>query len=820
MYIRPFFISNDLESRDTLPNSSLPKKPLWSPLLAVVGCLLLSNFTIAYSAPLEADSIFYAKESSVIRVVQFSGNFNVNNATLEGLIRTKTNRELFEIPRFTLRYFLWKVNNKWGEPPQKLKREVIANDIERIQLFYRALGFFDAEVDTSLSDMGKNRAKVVFKIDEGNQASIDSVYFRGVPSELIQNGVFVDFIRKSKLNKKIINDTTYLSQRFYREETLDIEYQRLLGFLKDNGYASVKQDSVNILVKSKEDSLKLDVMFDIKAGRIFNFGNVEIQLNEPESQSIRQSKFYIDSTVALAPKKLIIKKNDVGQTKFSTIKDQILFRAGDKYDQSAFDISLSRLQQLGMLSVLGHGTGRPDESHSFDSLYVPMYIRLQSLPKHRISTELFGLRRFGFGTGANLIYANNNVRGGAERLQVSFNGSIEFLTDNSITRLQGITDSLSTSLIESRSLQSFETSLSYSVPRLAFPFNRSNIDRKSINTRTEYSITHSVANQIFFDINLELRLNWRFEVQHSQSRSSYLDLLELEWLDTNPQQAYLEQLERIYQDPVLVSFAREDFRPQFTSIIRYRHRNSTTNPIKRDEGYFREYSLAVAGNIPYFLDRYLITPNSVENSLPALFGISGNRINYSQFVKLTADIRTYKPLDPYKNGIWASRFFVGLIHAYGQNPDVPINRRFFAGGNNDIRSYNVFRLGPGALSTQEIPRNGGEIKLMAQTEIRQLFITNLLAANWYSVMFAETGNVWYGFRDLALPNEQLALTELGRFRFDEFYKQLPVVGGIGIRLDWDFVVLRMDLAFRFRDVQEGWFQNSSPFFAFGIGHSF
>jgi hypothetical protein len=314
-------------------------------------------------------------------------------------------------------------------------------------------------------------------------------------------------------------------------------------------------------------------------------------------------------------------------------------------------------------------------------------------------------------------------------------------------------------------------------------------------------------------------LNWRFEVQHSRSRTSLIDLLELEWLDTTPQAAYLEQLQRIYEDPILVSFAREDFRPQFTSIIRYRYRNSTTNSIERDQGQFNEYSLAVAGNIPYFLDRYVITPNQVESNLPSL-GFSGNRIDYAQFVKMTADWRRYRHMDPEGESVWANRLFVGLIHPYGKNTDIPINRRFFAGGNNDIRSYNVFRLGPGALSTLEIPRNGGEVKLMLQSEIRQLFIRNFLSADWHSVLFAETGNVWYGFRELDLPAEQRAIVERGRFRPDTFIQQLPVVGGFGVRLDWDFVILRMDLAFRFRDVQDGWFSNNTAFFVFGIGHTF
>jgi outer membrane protein assembly factor BamA len=771
----------------------------------------------------EVDSVknTAATDGDAIRAVVFNGNYNVNSTTLEGLINTKTNRELFEIPRLTVRYFLWKFNPKWGESPKRLDRAIVSRDMELIQLYYRSFGFFDTKIDTSLISIGRNKAKVLFKIDEGKPAFIDSVFFRGIPNRLIVENDLKNFLNRSPLKAAINSDTSIVSKRQYKEELIELEHTRLINFLKRNGYASIKQDSVVVLVKKQEQNPnKLDLLFDVKAGNVHKFGDLSIQLNEPDQSSLRQERIFRDSTVTIPPKVLKIEKNDENQTKFNTLQKQILYKPGDIYNQSLFDLSLTRLQRLGMLGVLGHGTGLADQAHNFDSLYVPMYINLQSIPKHQISTEWFGLRRFGFGTGSNITYSNNNVFGGAERFQLSFNGSIEFLTDNSITRLRGITDSLSTSLVESRALQSYETSLSYSIPTLGFPFNNIGWNTNSLNTKTEYAITHSTANQIFYDINLELRLSWRFEVQHSVSKTSFIDLLELEWLDTDPQQAYLDQLERIYQDPVLVSFAREDFRPQFTSIFRYRYRNSTTDPIKRDKGFLREYSVAFAGNLPFLLDKYVVTPDKLESNLPSLFGISGNRIDYAQFIKVTADFRQYKPIDTENESVWANRLFVGLIHPYGKNTDIPINRRFFAGGNNDIRSYNVFRLGPGSLETQEIPRNGGEIKLMLQTEVRQRFISNLIAADWYSVIFAETGNVWYGFRDLGLPPEQSEITEAGRFRFNQFYKQLPVVGGYGLRLDWDFVVLRIDLAFRFRDLQTGWFQNSRPFFAFGIGHSF
>jgi len=95
----------------------------------------------------EVDSVknTAATDGDAIRAVVFNGNYNVNSTTLEGLINTKTNRELFEIPRLTVRYFLWKFNPKWGESPKRLDRAIVSRDMELIQLYYRSFGFFDTK---------------------------------------------------------------------------------------------------------------------------------------------------------------------------------------------------------------------------------------------------------------------------------------------------------------------------------------------------------------------------------------------------------------------------------------------------------------------------------------------------------------------------------------------------------------------------------------------------------------------------------------------------------------------------------------------------
>jgi hypothetical protein len=381
---------------------------------------------------------------------------------------------------------------------------------------------------------------------------------------------------------------------------------------------------------------------------------------------------------------------------------------------------------------------------------------------------------------------------------------------------------------EGRFFQSFETRVEYSLPRLIFPFSSLDDNVFFSNGRTRYSLSFTRSNQLLFDINSDIRFNIRYEVQHNERFSSFLDLLELDLLDTDPTPQFRQALsDEFGEDSFEFQRILEDFRPQVSSILRYTFRSQRTDLIKRNYGYFSEYSIALGGNIPYLTDRFIVTPDTLEGNLPPLIPGSQNSLAYSRFVKGTADYRRYVPIS--NNGVFAYRGFLGLAFPYGNSNSIPLNQRFYAGGANDIRGWDIYSLGPGAIPLDEVTINGGEIKLLAQTEVRQRIIRDFLSANWIAAWFTDAGNIWYGPRT-TFPSpetttqqtisERERLLELGKFKFDEFYKQIAVGSGFGLRIDWNYAVVRFDLAFRIHDLQRGWFEDSQPYFTFGIGHSF
>jgi outer membrane protein assembly factor BamA len=780
--------------------------------LLAVNVLLPSYQSNAFA---QISEIEHTQNEDVVRRVRFSGNRFVKDRTLENLVRTKTNREFLGIPRFTPRYFFYRVSNgRFGESPSLLDRDIVANDMERITLYYQSLGYREVFVDTTIVEYREEKIEVSFIIREGDPSRIETVTYSGFPFKEDPERRRRFFIQ-SDLTGLGINDSTFTVNRQYRAEELKDEQLRIISFLRNNGYASMERDSVIAFVRpDSTNPLNLHVLYQVNPGNTYRFGDIRVRLADQDPPDIYSEELIIPSdrfdSDSLA---ITLQKEAVMDTRFSLLSDQILYRPGDIYNESLYLESVKEYQNLGNLFIRRFGRSETSVRPDFSKSEIPTFFDLETLTKHNISTEFFGMRRYSFGTGIGVDYTNNNVFGKAEQLTVSANSSFEFVTSSTLE------DIAPSDTVQSSLFRSYEIRTEYSVPRIAFPF--AFLDNRPFFTSgiTRYSLAYSRSDQLFFDINSDVRFNFRYEVQHNERLYSFFDLIELDLVDTNPSDEFKQNLEDEFgENSFELDRILQDFENQVSSIIRYTLRSQNTDPIKRNRGYFSEYSIGAAGNIPYAIDRFLVTPGTVEGELPALFKLSSNTLNYSRFVTVTADYRRYYSLS--NSSVFGWRLFGGLTHPYGKSTSIPLNRRFFAGGSNDIRGWGPFQLGPGAIANDNVTINGGEIKLAVFTETRQIFIRDLLSADWIAAWYVDAGNIWYGPRNDFIDEENQDQLERGRFKFNDFYNQIAVGSGLGLRLDWDFLVVRFDFTFRAHDLEQGWFGDDKVYFSFGIGHSF
>ncbi len=790
------------------------------PFLFIFAFLFIKEPSYAQqNGEFTTEEISADEEEGIVRRLRFTGNRNVSNRALTTLVRTRTNREFLGIRRFTPWYYIWQVFGV-GESPSLLNREVVANDIERIKLFYENLGFFEVEVDTSIIEFRENRYEVSFLIREGPESSIRSVSFTGLP-EFEEENLLRNFYRNSVFSGQMLDDSTFSHNGRYRAQQLREEQTRVINFLKNEGFASVVRDSVRALLKrDSDDPTTIDVLFAIRPGEIYTFGDVQINLAGPDGgDEFDESETREGPPYTLEGYAIRMQKQKEAQTRFGLLTEQIHFRPGDTFDQSAYLRSINSFQNLGNILINRFGLSEDSSLPDYSDSVIPVYFDLQTIPKHSLRAEFFGMRRYGFGTGAGANYTNNNVFGMAENLTFGINTSFEFVSSRTLSEIAPRDTTGRRTSSGAAIFQSYEVRAEYSVPRLNFPFSFLTDSRFVESARTRYSLTYSQSNQLFFDINSDIRFNLRYEFRHSSRYTSLFDLLELDIVDTNPSEQFRQNLINEFGEGSF-EFLRieQDFNPQFSSIIRYTFRSQNTHLIKRDYGHFAEFSLSLAGNIPYAIDRYISNPGEIEGSLPSPFGLSSNDLSYSRFIKFSSDYRRYIPLT--QNSVLAFRAFAGIAQPIGDSETIPLNRRFFAGGSNDIRGWNPFRLGPGAISPDDLSIPGGEIKLAFFKEYRTIFLRDVFNAQWFLAWHTDAGNVWYGPRNTFRDEDDVELLRDGKFFLDSFYKQLAVGSGFGIRLDWEFIVFRFDLTYRVHDLQEGWLENRLPYFSFGIGHSF
>ncbi len=159
----------------------------------------------------------------------------------------------------------------------------------------------------------------------------------------------------------------------------------------------------------------------------------------------------------------------------------------------------------------------------------------------------------------------------------------------------------------------------------------------------------------------------------------------------------------------------------------------------------------------------------------------------------------------------------GLV--YGNSVALPFERQFYCGGANSMRGWQARTLGPGSQKKSDffkIPSQTGNLKFEADIEYRFPSFWKLEGA-----VFAEVGNVW----EMAVKSQDHLISDESRFSF----RTLAADWGVGLRVNLDFILIRLDFGFRIHDPgrPEGdrwvkprdWFRGSSAIH-FGVGYPF
>ena len=130
---------------------------------------------------------------------------------------------------------------------------------------------------------------------------------------------------------------------------------------------------------------------------------------------------------------------------------------------------------------------------------------------------------------------------------------------------------------------------------------------------------------------------------------------------------------------------------------------------------------------------------------------------------------------------------LGIAYPYGNSKVLPFEKRYFSGGANSVRGWSVRELGPGSFRGTDgridFINQTGDMKLDMNAEFRTKLFWKLNGA-----AFIDAGNIWT-LRDY---KEQPG----GQFKLDQFYKQIAVAYGLGLRLNFGYFILRFDMGMK------------------------
>ncbi len=592
----------------------------------------------------------------------------------------------------------------------------------------------------------------------------------------------IAFVRMDTLFKNIdsVKDKSYLkTNQRYNLERLKAEQQRIEEALENLGFFYFDDRHLIFKADSTVGERQIDLMLTIepgvpeKAKRVYRLGKIDIF---PDYTLAGDTVSASADTLLVDGFRYVDKKHNYRP---ETITKVINFRPGKIYKTLDREYTLQHLMSLGSFKFVDIRF-QESEKDSFQ-LDTRIYLTPQLKKSLRAEFQLVSKSNNFVGPGFSVRFTNRNFLRGSEQFRITANTSYEVQVSRKIPN----------------PLNAFEFGIEsgLSVPRILSPLDVHYPSRRYLPT-TEFSLGFRLQQRIgFFSLNsfnLSSGYTWR---------ENTLKTHELYPIDIN----YVQLGNRSLDFQTLLAknpFLARSFMDQFIIGSRYSYTlNTQVNQDRLEKFREREFersqfyfngNVDVAGNFVNLLQNTF----GNDNEYPArIFGSA-----YSQFVRGEVDFRYYFNFD--KQNRLATRINVGTGYAYHNSETMPYIKQFSVGGSNSIRAFPARTIGPGTYnvneelsppaSPEQTSQNAryfidqrGDIKLEGNAELRFDIVNFLKGA-----VFLDAGNIWLMKEDPARPG--------GKFREDQFLDQLAVGTGAGLRFDFNFFLLRFDLAFPLR----------------------
>ncbi|SDQ79606.1 Outer membrane protein assembly factor BamA [Chryseobacterium soldanellicola] len=637
---------------------------------------------------------------------------------------------------------------KVGEKP------VLLGDVDRefnkdiIENYSENKGYFNAKA--TYDTVSKNKkARVIYTLRPGARYLISNVKFQK-DSTLV--------------NKEIqtLTDKTLLKPgKPFDLDVIKSERSRIDNALKERGFYYFSPD--NILVQadstvSKTHKVELNVKLkedtpDL-ATEQFSIDNVIVFPNY-NIQDVKRGKYSVpmnrDSLAKYAYGDIYVIDP---QHKFKPkIFDRALyFKKGDLYNRSNHNLTLNRLISLGVFKFVKNEFIVSDSlQHKFDAYYLLTPRQIQSL-----RLEALGRTNSAnyAGSELNLNWTHRNFFRGAEQFKAAVYGAFD-------VQMGGQENA--------KNIFRAGANVQLSIPRIVAPF-RFNSSSAFV-PRTNITLGYELLNRTeFYKLN-NFNASFGYVWKENARKEHDLKVIDITLVSPANVTKLYDSISRNSNAMQRVVAKQLIFGPTYTYTY-------TNTMLPKTNTIYYKGTLDLAGNITG-----LVTGANVKkDKQKEIFGIP-----FSQYAKIENDFRFYHKFT--EKSSFATRFIGGIAYPYGNSEFVPFSKQFFSGGSNSIRAFRARTLGPGSFDPRTIPKGtlldqSGDIKLELNAEYR---------ANLYKFLnvaaFVDAGNIWLLHDDIDRPGAKFS---------KDFVSEIAVGAGVGLRLDFSILILRLDLAMPLR----------------------
>ncbi len=661
--------------------------------------------------------------------------------------------------------------NKWmrklGEPPAIYDSMATVNDISQLKRALVNAGYMEGDVSVKKKINDKKRKiKLEFDVTPGTPHIIRSLEY-DFPNDTIRNL----FANDSSLFLIAPGDILDLSR-------LETQRDVFVNYLRDNGYFAFGKESISFTADTAAGSKDVDLHLSIHPPKATGIQD-RIHLDTHKQYLVRNIYVIPDyspgtstniedyqATDTLHYKGLTILESKKRYLNPQTIFDNCFIRKGELYsaaEVNATYAALSRLSILKFINIRFIPSGKLGDFGLIDA-----YILLTPGKSQSFSAELEGTNSEGnFGVAAALHYTHRNLSKGSETFSAKLRGAYEALNGS----FQDI--------IHNRYLE-FGGEVGINFPKFKAPFLKESFKRK-IKASTEFNISMNYQERPEYT-RLISTAGWNYKwTEHKYHRRHTYTPIDVNYV-------YLPEstndfLNQIAPDNPLLRYSYEDHFIMRMGYSLYQTNKQPESPFSHKQLrdiYTLRVNAEIAGNLLFAISSLARHRSNFHDDPYKVFGI-----RYSQYVKVDADFSYLHVFDE-RNSI-AYHAGGGIGVPYGNSSILPFEKRFYGGGANGVRGWDVRTLGPGRFpgsnSVSDFINQCGDIRLDFNVEYRPKLFWILEGA-----LFIDIGNIWTIHN---YPNQPH-----GFFKFKSFYKELAAAYGVGLRLDFKYFLLRFDMGMK------------------------